>query len=171
VRNTECPAKRLPNFGGLFIGLFWVKNVLSTWVENSTVPQLFPKSIPSILLPPTVLLEYFHVWCGLIDDQLNWATRSWGTFNSRLLPVFPAGRAATSFGRRSSPSQIEPVAAIRLLPLLLEDVPLQARLNLWLQYDWTPPHLGLQVTQYFNRCYGNRWIGCGGPLAWPPRSP
>jgi hypothetical protein len=32
------------------------------------------------------------------------------------------------------------------LPLLLEYVPLQARLNMWLQHDSTPPHFGLQVT-------------------------
>jgi hypothetical protein len=32
------------------------------------------------------------------------------------------------------------------LPSLLEDVPLQARLNMWLLYNGCPPHFGWQVT-------------------------
>jgi hypothetical protein len=41
----------------------------------------------------------------------NWAIRSWGTFNRRLLPAFPAGWTTTSFRRRSSPGQIKHLAA------------------------------------------------------------
>jgi hypothetical protein len=47
----------------------------------------------------------------------------------------------------------------------LKDVPLHARLNMWLQHD---SHSGLQVVQYLNRCYGNCWNGHGGPHVWPP---
>jgi hypothetical protein len=78
----------------------------------------------------------------------NWVLCSRGAFTSRLLPAFPTGWAATSFGRRSSPDQIKHMAATQS----------------------AAPHFGLQVTQYLNRCSGNRWIGRGGPHACPPRS-
>jgi len=27
------------------------------------------------------------------------------------------------------------------------------------------------VREYLNESFPNRWLGCGGPVAWPPRSP
>jgi hypothetical protein len=57
------------------------------------------------------------------------------------------------------------------LPLLLKGVPLQSRLNMWLNNNSAPPVFGLQAAQYLNRCNGNRWIGRGGPHAWPARYP
>lgn len=41
----------------------------------------------------------------------NWATCSWAPFNSRLLPEFPTGQTATSFGRCSPPGQTKHVVA------------------------------------------------------------
>ena len=56
------------------------------------------------------------------------------------------------------------------LPGLLEDVPLNVRLNLWFQMDGAPPHFGIAVRNWVTVNY-LRWIGGGGPVAWPPRSP
>ena len=39
------------------------------------------------------------------------------------------------------------------------------------QQDGAPPHFAIPVRQYLNQKLGNRWIGRGGPVAWPPRSP
>ena len=54
---------------------------------------------------------------------------------------------------------------------LLEDVPLDIRRGLWFQHDGAPPHFALDVRNHLNRRFGHRWIGRGGPIPWPPRSP
>jgi hypothetical protein len=57
------------------------------------------------------------------------------------------------------------------LPELLEDVPLQHFLNEWFQHDGAPVHFSRQVRQILDRRYQNSWIGRGGPVNWPARSP
>jgi len=39
------------------------------------------------------------------------------------------------------------------------------------QQDGAPPHYASDVRAYLDKTFGDRWIGRGGPLAWPPRSP
>ncbi|KAJ4436638.1 hypothetical protein ANN_16769 [Periplaneta americana] len=39
------------------------------------------------------------------------------------------------------------------------------------QQDGAPPHYALHVTDHLNECFHQRWIGRGGPTAWPLRSP
>ena len=34
-----------------------------------------------------------------------------------------------------------------------------------------PPHYTRHVRDYLNESFPNRWLGRGGPVAWPPRSP
>lgn len=58
------------------------------------------------------------------------------------------------------------------LPLpLLDEVPLASRLNCWFQHDGAPAHYGIQVRNLLNELFPERWIGRGGPIQWPPRSP
>ena len=42
---------------------------------------------------------------------------------------------------------------------------------MWLQQDGAPPHYARIVRDFLNERFNNRWIGRGGPVAWPPRSP
>lgn len=51
----------------------------------------------------------------------------------------------------------------------LNEIPLIYRQNMWLQLDGAPAHFARQVRQYLNDNY-SPWIGCGGTVAWPPRS-
>ena len=39
------------------------------------------------------------------------------------------------------------------------------------QQDDAPPHWGLQVRQFLNVAFPERWIGRDGPILWPLRSP
>jgi hypothetical protein len=39
------------------------------------------------------------------------------------------------------------------------------------QRDGAPPHIHQEVTDYLNRKFREKWIGRGGPITWPPRSP
>ena len=45
------------------------------------------------------------------------------------------------------------------------------RRHILFQSDGAPPHWGLQVRAFLNDTFPERWIGRGGPAAWPPRSP
>lgn len=59
------------------------------------------------------------------------------------------------------------------LPYLLDEVPLQLRLQHWFMHDGAPPHFSMNVRNFLNHQYPNRWIGRGNncPQRWPPRSP
>jgi len=41
---------------------------------------------------------------------------------------------------------------------------------MYFQHDGAPPHYTRHVREYLNEPFSNRWLGRGGPLAWPPRS-
>jgi len=57
------------------------------------------------------------------------------------------------------------------LPGLLEDIPLMIRNQMYFQHDGAPPHYTRCVREYLNESLPDRWLGRGGPVAWPPRSP
>ena len=57
------------------------------------------------------------------------------------------------------------------LPALLENVPLQTRLQMYYQHDGAQPHFSQVVRQYLVHKFQNRWIGRGGTQNWPPQSP
>lgn len=54
---------------------------------------------------------------------------------------------------------------------ILEDVNIQTLRDMWLQHDGAPPHFARQVRSHLNERFPNRWIGRGGAIAWPARSP
>ena len=39
------------------------------------------------------------------------------------------------------------------------------------EYDVGEPHHTRHVREYLNESFPNRWLGRGGTVAWPPRSP
>lgn len=57
-----------------------------------------------------------------------------------------------------------------VLPDLLKDVPLRIRRKMWFQHDDSLAHCVIPVREYLNRTFGDRWIGRGGPVSWPPHS-
>jgi len=57
------------------------------------------------------------------------------------------------------------------LPGLLEDILLIIRSQMYFQHDGAPPHYTWHVREHLNESFLNRWLGRGGPIAWPPRSP
>lgn len=90
-----------------------------------------------------------NVWAGIIDGYL---------IGPYLLP-----------NRLTGPIYL--VFLQQVLPDLLDDVPVQIRHEMWLQHDGAPAHYSLDVRRYLNQTFGERWIGRGAPVAWPPRSP
>lgn len=57
------------------------------------------------------------------------------------------------------------------LPMLLGDVSILLRTQMFYQMDGAPCHFARAVRQELNQNYAGRWIGRGGPIVWPPRSP
>lgn len=57
------------------------------------------------------------------------------------------------------------------LPALLEDVPLHVRAEIIFQHDGAPAHFSRQVRDFLDAHYPERWMGRGGPIIWPARSP
>lgn len=90
-----------------------------------------------------------NVWAGLLNDSLI------GPF---ILPNRLNGDTYLNFLRNE-------------LPILLEDVPLDVRQRMWLLHDGCPAHFSRPVREHLNQIFQNRWIGRGGPVSWPARSP
>jgi hypothetical protein len=54
--------------------------------------------------------------------------------------------------------------------VLLEDVPLQIRNQMWFRQDRSLAHFSRIAREFLNSNYTNRWIGRRRPIAWPARS-
>ena len=90
-----------------------------------------------------------NVWCGIIGDSLI------GPF---FIDGILTGEKYTQFLNEQ-------------LPQLLEDMPLQERMTMWYQHDGCPAHYAVTSREVLDRNYPGRWIGRGGPVPWPARSP
>lgn len=54
---------------------------------------------------------------------------------------------------------------------LIEDLPINVRQNLWFQMDGSPAHYSRIVRNWMDHNYRGKWIGRGGTVPWPARSP
>ena len=90
-----------------------------------------------------------NVWCGMLGNRLIGPF----VFDNNL-----TGNTYEAFLRNE-------------LPGLLEDIPLMIRSQMYFQHDGAPPHYTIRVRELLNELFPNRWLGRGGPVAWPPRSP
>ncbi|GFV38191.1 uncharacterized protein TNCV_710141 [Trichonephila clavipes] len=61
----------------------------------------------------------------------------------------------------------------QVLPELLDSAHVTAatRISMWFQQDGAPAHFSISVRNHLDATCGERWIGRGGPVHWPPRSP
>ena len=57
------------------------------------------------------------------------------------------------------------------LPILMEDIPLDTRRKMWYQHDGCPSHYAMKSRAALDKMFCGRWIGRGGPVNWPARSP
>lgn len=90
-----------------------------------------------------------NVWAGIIGNKI---------IGPYLLPNRLSGPIYLTFLRET-------------LPELLEELPVETRVRMWLQHDGAPAHFSNIVRGFLNANYRRRWIGRGGPVSWPPRSP
>lgn len=101
---------------------------------------------------PHVLREHerdspkVNVWCGLFQDRV-------------VGPFFFAEATVTGIVYLDMLENF-------VMPQL-EDIGHQV----FFQQDGAPPHWNLRVREFLDERMPGRWIGRGGPLLWPPRSP
>jgi Helix-turn-helix domain (DUF4817) len=57
------------------------------------------------------------------------------------------------------------------LPNLLRQVPHETQQEMWFLHDGAPVHHTCPIITFLNARYPDCWIGRGGPVAWPARSP
>lgn len=89
------------------------------------------------------------VWAGIVGDHL---------LGPIILPGNLNGPMYLNFLRTT-------------LEELLGDLPIGLWRDLWYQQDGCPAHWALNVRAHLNQSFPVRWIGRGGPVAWPVRSP
>lgn len=90
-----------------------------------------------------------NVWCGIVHDHI---------IGPHIFPDRLTGHLYREFLEDT-------------LPLLLEDVPLNIRHGMWYMHDGAPPHFSREARDYLDTAFPGLWIGNGGPIRWPPRSP
>ncbi|GFY14330.1 uncharacterized protein TNCV_1020951 [Trichonephila clavipes] len=58
----------------------------------------------------------------------------------------------------------------QILPELLDSAHVTAatRTSMWFQQDGAPAHFSISVRNHLDATCGERWIGRGGPVHWPP---
>lgn len=90
-----------------------------------------------------------NVWCGMIGDKI-------------IGPYFIDGHLNGNSYANFLENQLGP---------LLEELPLNTRRTMWYQHDGCPAHFSLVARNKLNEKFANRWIGRGGRVPWPARSP
>lgn len=89
-----------------------------------------------------------NVWCAIIDNKL---------IGPYVLPNRLNGAAYLDFWTH-------------VLPNLLQQQNVTVR-GMYYQHDGAPAHFSHNVTEHLNNQFPGHWIGRGGPIAWPARSP
>ncbi|KAJ4432395.1 hypothetical protein ANN_21014 [Periplaneta americana] len=90
-----------------------------------------------------------NMWAGIIGDRL---------VGPHVLVNRLTGQANTNFLENT-------------IPHVLEDTPFINRQHIHFLHDGAPAHFSRTARRYVDRRFPDRWIGRGGPIAWPPRSP
>jgi len=93
---------------------------------------------------------------------LSLAVFSKHTFNFQIGPYFLPPRLTGDVYTRFLENE---------LPALLKDIPLREREELIFQHDGAPAHFSRQARDFLNARYPGKWMGRGGPIHWPARSP
>lgn len=103
-------------------------------------------------------------WMRTVDHQRRWSLNVWcGILGNKIIgPHFFEGTL-------NGPRYAEFIR--ETLPVLLDEVPIETLNTMWFQQDGAPPHYAHAARNAVSERFEERWIGRGGPVAWPPRSP
>lgn len=112
-----------------------------------------------------------HVWADE-NPHAIWEHRFQRKFHVNVWAGLVGGRL---IGPHVLPPRLNGVRYLHFLENvlvdLLDDIPLDVRQNVWFLHDGAPPHNAREVRDWLDHNYNQRWIGRGGPVLWPARSP
>lgn len=104
-------------------------------------------------------------WLRQHNHQVRWSVNVWcGMFRDRIVgPFFFEGTlTAQSYTANILDGAVSDFIC---------DLPLSELRSTWFQHDGAPAHFSSRARSYLNACFSQQWIGRGGPMFWPPRSP
>lgn len=103
-------------------------------------------------------------WMQEVQHQGRWSVNVWcGILGGKIIgPVF---------FHQTLTGEIYLNFLVNELPLLLADVALDVRRDMFFQHDGCPAHFAVNVREFLDRAYPGRWIGRGSLFPWPARSP
>lgn len=96
-----------------------------------------------------------NVWAGIVRNRI-------------LGPFFFDGTLNAAGYLDFLRFQLVPALALLFPNPVNPDIPDE---TIWYQQDGAPPHYGIQVRNYLDFIFENRWIGRRGRIEWPARSP
>ncbi|CAK9823987.1 hypothetical protein ANTRET_LOCUS2226 [Anthophora retusa] len=138
--------------------------------DDKAILQLFSKNPTLSLRKAQAMLAKKGIKMGIVtikrrleENKVAWrSTLSMPNSNQLVGPYFLPDRLTSTEFLNFLKNE---------LSYLLEDVPLYSVQRMWMQLDGCPAHYGPQVRQWLNNRFPQRWIGRGGSISWPPRSP
>jgi len=105
-------------------------------------------------------------WMRTVDHQRKWSLNVWcGIYNGKIVgPHFFEGNLNGEMYEKFLRTH---------LPNLLEEAVIDPdeEEEMWLQQDGAPPHYAVRARTAADELFPDRWMGRGGPAAWPARSP
>jgi len=103
-------------------------------------------------------------WMRQVDNQHIWSVNTWcGLIGQQIVGPY--------FFNNPLNGDVYADFLNNILGQMLEEIPLQTRGRMWLQQDGCPAHYSLVARRAANQLFPNRWIGRGGHVEWPARSP
>lgn len=69
------------------------------------------------------------------------------------------------------PNRLNAGEYLNVLEQVIDEIPLNLRRNMIYMHDGAPAHFARNIRDWLTEHFPDRWIGRGGPLLWPARSP
>lgn len=103
-------------------------------------------------------------WMREVNHQRQWTLNTWcGIFSGRIIgPYFFEGNLTGELYSNFLNNDFLH---------LLNDIPIERQRQMWFMQDGCPAHYHCDVRFTLTAMFGEQWIGRGGPVPWPARSP
>ncbi|GBM94737.1 hypothetical protein AVEN_45887-1 [Araneus ventricosus] len=151
-RVEETPEQQQSTDNGFIAHILWTDESRFTrdGVFNHHNSHVWSQVNPHAIRPQKHQERWsLNVWAGILGDRL---------LGPYLLPERLSGQSHLVFLNE-------------VLTEFLDDIPLAAIQGLWFQHDGAPEHFCAPVRAWLDMEYPGSWIGRGGPVLRPPRSP
>lgn len=103
-------------------------------------------------------------WMREINFQRQWSLNTWcGIFDGRIIGPY--------FFDENLTGEVYANFLNNEFLQLIQNIPPQQQQEMWFMQDGCPAHYAINVRTTLTAMFGEKWIGRGGPVPWPARSP